>query len=60
MTYQKEKSRKNLICNCIKKNKIPRNKPTQEGKRLVLGKLKKLIKETEEDINRWKELVLLK
>ena len=27
------------ICNCIKKNKIPRNNSNQEGKIFVLGKL---------------------
>ena len=34
-----EKLEDNLIYNCIKKNKIPRNKLNQGGERLVLWKL---------------------
>ena len=34
-----EKLEDNLIYNCIKKNKIPRNKFNQGGERLVLWKL---------------------
>ena len=37
--YQKEKLEDNLIYNCIKKNKIPRNKLNQGGERPVLWKL---------------------
>lgn len=33
--YQKEKSRNSPIYNCIKKNKMPRNKFNQGGKRLM-------------------------
>ena len=39
MDYQKKKLRKNPIYNCIKKNKIPRNKSNQRGKKIVLTKL---------------------
>ena len=34
--YQKEKLRKHSIFNYIRKNKIPRNKFSQGGERLVL------------------------
>ena len=37
--YQKHKSGKNLIWYSNKKNKVPRNKPNQGGKRPVLRKL---------------------
>ena len=38
--YLKQKSgKKNLICYSNKKNKVPRNKPNQGGKRPVLRKL---------------------
>ena len=38
MKYWKEKLRKPIYCH-IQDNKIPRNKPTQGGKRPVLSKL---------------------
>ena len=39
MKHQKYKSGKNLILSSNKKNKVPRNKPNQGGKRPVLRKL---------------------
>ena len=39
MKHQKYKSGKNLILSSNKKNKVPRNKPNQGGKRRVLRKL---------------------
>ena len=39
MKHQKQKSAKNPILYSNKKNKIPRNKPNQGGKRPVLRKL---------------------
>ena len=45
MNYLKEKLRKQSIDNCIKKNKILRNKANQGGKRLVFGKIKGTDKE---------------
>ena len=39
MKHQKQKSEKNPIYYSNKKNKIPKNKPNQGGKRLVLRKL---------------------
>ena len=39
MKYQKQKQGKNSICYSNKKNKVPRNKPNQGGKRPVLRKL---------------------
>ena len=39
MKYQKQIRKKNPICCSNKKNKIPRNKPNQRGKRPMLRKL---------------------
>ena len=49
--------------NGIKKNKIPRNKFNQGGEDLYTENYKTLVKEIEEDTNKWKdieELILLK
>ena len=43
--------KKNHIGYSNKKNKVPRNKPNQEGKRPVLRKLHKTEKEIREDTN---------
>ena len=54
MNYQKEKLRKKIpFTIATYKNKIPRNKFNQGGKRLVLGKL---VEESEEDTNKWKHM----
>ena len=39
MKYQKQKLGKNPIDYSNKKNKVPRNKPNQEGKRTALRKI---------------------
>ena len=39
MKHQKQKSGKKSHLNSNKNNKVPRNKPNQGGKRLVLRKL---------------------
>ena len=56
MIYQKNKSRKQSIHNCIKKNKIPRNL-TKGVKDLYIENYKTLMKETEEDTNKWKDIL---
>ena len=38
------------------KNKIPRSKPTQEGKRPYSKNYKTLIKEIEDNTNRWRDI----
>ena len=53
MKYQKQKSEENPIWYSNKKNKVPRNKPNQEGKRPVLRKLYNT-EEIKKDINKWK------
>ena len=57
MKHQKQKSGgKNPICYCNKKNKVPRNKPKQGGKRSILRKLYNTEKEIKEDTNKWKHV----
>ena len=56
MKYQKQKSGKYSICYINKKNKVPRNKPNQGGKRPVLRKLQTLKKDIKEDTNKWKHI----
>lgn len=46
----------NPISNCIKKNKIPRNKLTKEVKDTYTENFKTLIRETEDNTNKWKKL----
>ena len=53
---QKEKFKKQSHYHCIKKNKIPRNKPPKETKDLYSENYKTLMKEIEEDTNRWKDI----
>ena len=48
------KLRKNPIY-CNKKNKVPKNKPNQGGKRPVLRKIQNT-EEIEEDTNKWKHI----
>ena len=53
--YQKEKlGEKNPIYNSNKRNKVPRNKFNQQGKRPVLRNLQNTKKEIKEDTNKWK------
>ena len=54
--YQKQKSGKNPIWHSNKKNKIPRNKPNQGGKRPVLRKLYNMKKEIKAGTNKWKHV----
>ena len=54
MNYQKEKLRKNPIHYSNKKNKVPRNKLNQGGKRHVLENYRTLKKEIKEDTNKCK------
>jgi len=49
-----ESSRSNAIYDCIKKNKILRNKPAKETRNLYSENSKMLIKEIKEDTNRWR------
>lgn len=58
MSYQKKKLENNFISNCIKKNKIPRNKLTKEVKDTYTENFKTLIRETEDNTNKWKKLCL--
>ena len=51
---QKQKSGKIPIWYSNKKNKVPRNKPNQGGKRPVPENYTTLKKENEEDTNKWK------
>ena len=48
---------KNPIHHCSKKNKIPRNKPTQGGKRLVYRKLQDTLERNQDDTNIWKYIL---
>ena len=51
------KEKKNFIYNHYKKNNILRNKFDQEGRRtLYTENYKKLLKEIEEDTNKWKNI----
>ena len=56
MKYQEQKSEKNPIRYSNKKNKVPRNKPNQGGKRPVPENYTTLKKENEEDTNKWKHV----
>ena len=57
MKHQKQKSReKNPIQYSNKKNKVPRNKPNQEGERPVLSKLHNTEERNKEDTNKWKHV----
>ena len=55
-TIRKRNKENNPICNHIKKNKIPGNKSNQGGKRPILRNYKTLIKETEDDTNKWTDI----
>ena len=57
MKYQNQKSGKSPICYSNKKNKIPRNKPNQGGKRPVLRKLQNTEERNKEDTNKWKHIL---
>ena len=59
MKHQKYKSGKNLILSSNKKNKVPRNKPNQGGKRRVLRNYTTLKKQIKEDRNKWKHVPCL-
>ena len=52
----KQKSGKNPIRYSNKKNKVPRNKPNQGGKRPVLRKLHNTEEEIKGDTNKWKQV----
>ena len=52
-----KKKESNLIYNCITNNKIPRNKFKQESERPVLCNYKTLMKETENDTNKYKDIL---
>ena len=54
MKYQKQELGKNPIYYSNKKNKAPRNKLNQGGKRPVLGKLHNTEERNKEDTNKWK------
>ena len=54
--YQKQKSEKNTICYSNKKNKVPRNKPNQGGKRPVPKNYTTLKKEIMEETNKLKHI----
>ena len=56
MNYEKEKLRKQSIYNCIKKNKIHRNKITKEVKDLYFENYTTLKKEIEDNTNKWKDI----
>ena len=59
--YQRVKQRNNPTYNCIRKNKIHRNKLTTEVKDLYVEDYKTIMKETEEGTNkRIEELILSK
>ena len=56
MKYQEQKSgKKNPIWHTNKKNKVPKNKPNQGGKRPVVRKLHNT-EEIKEDTNKWKHV----
>ena len=56
MKYQKQKLGKYLIYYSNKKNKVPRNKPNQGGKRPVLRKLHNTEERNYKDTNQWKHV----
>ena len=56
MKDQKEKLRKRSHSPLQQKNKIPRNKPTEGGKRLYSENYKTLMKEIKDDTNRWRDI----
>ena len=56
MNHQKPSEKiqkKKSIHSCIKKNKIPRNKSNQEVKDPYTENQRTLMKETEDDTNKW-------
>ena len=55
MKYKKEEQGKNPIYYSNKKNKVPRNKLNQGGKRPAPGKLQNT-EETEKDTNKWQHM----
>ena len=55
-TSETEIRGKNPIRYSNKKNKVPRNKPNQGGKRLVLRKLHNIEEKIKEDTNKWKHV----
>ena len=57
MKYQNQKSGKNPICYSNEKNKVPRNKPYQEGQHPYLENYRTLKKEIKEDTNKWKHIM---
>ena len=57
MKLQKQKSGKKIpLAIATRKNKVPRNKPNQGGKRPVLRNYTTLKKEIKEDTNKWKHV----
>jgi len=54
MKDQKEEFLKNFIYQCIKKNKISRNKPSKKSKGPDNCKMQ--MKESEDDRNKWKDI----
>ena len=54
MTNRKRNQENNSIHNCIKKNRIPRNKPNQGSEDLYPENYKTLLREIKEDTNKWK------
>ena len=56
MRKQKEKLRKHSIHHCNEKNKIFRNISPNETKDLCIENYKTLVKEIEEDTNRWRNI----
>ena len=55
-TSETEIRKKNPIQYSNKKNKVPRNKPNQAGKRPILRKVQDTKKENQEDTNKWKHI----
>ena len=53
MNYQKENLRKHRIYNHVTKNKTPRKKHTQGGKRHVFWKLQTVLKEYERKLKKF-------
>ena len=56
MKYLKENKENNLIYDNIKKNKILMNKFNQGVRDLCTDKYRALMKEIEEDTNKWKDI----
>ena len=56
MKYLKLKLGKSHIYYSNKKNKVPRNKPHEGGKRPVLGKLHNIEESNKEDTKKWKHV----